>query len=51
MPSIAAAASRISCNYFKRQYLKKQKFFYQFFIDFWNVHQIYSIAQKKRWVC
>ena len=47
MTSILAAICRISRNNFKRHHLKNKSFFLDFLLDFWNVHEIYSIFEKK----
>ena len=48
MISIPVAKSRFSSNKFKRLYLKKEKFFVDFFLHFWNMHEIENILKKKR---
>ena len=40
MTSIPVAISRLSDNKFNRLYLKKQKVFLDFLLQFWNVHEI-----------
>ena len=37
----------ISLNKFKRTYIKNKRLFPDFFLDFWNVHEIYKILKKK----
>ena len=37
----------ISHNKFKRHYIKNQRLFVDFLLDFWNVHEINNILQKK----
>ena len=37
----------ISRNKFKRHYLKNKRLFANFFLHFWNVHEIYNILKKK----
>ena len=37
----------ISRNKFKRHYLKNKRFFEEFLLHFWNVHEIYNILKKK----
>ena len=37
----------ISRNKFKRDYLKNKKLFVDFFLHFWNVHEIWNILKKK----
>ena len=36
----------ISCNKFKRHYLKNKKLFLDFFLHFWNVHEIQKFWKK-----
>ena len=40
MTSIPVAVSRLSDNKFKRDYLKKQKVFFDLLLHFCNVHEI-----------
>ena len=47
MTSIPEAICRISRNNFKRHYLKNKRFFLDFLLHFWNVHEIYSIFKKQ----
>ena len=47
MKSILAATCRISRNNFKRHSLKNKRFFLNFLLHFWNVHEISSIFKKK----
>ena len=47
MTSIPAAICRIFCNNFKRYYLKNGRLFQDFFLHFWNVHEIYNILKKR----
>ena len=47
MTSIPVAISRIYRNNFKRHYLRNKRFFQDFLLYFWNVHEIYSIFKKK----
>ena len=37
----------ISRNKFKRHYLKHKRLFVDFFLHFWNVHEIQKILKKK----
>ena len=37
----------ISRNKFKRYYVKNKRLFVDFLLDFWNVHEINNILQKK----
>ena len=46
MTSIPAAICRNYRNNFKRLYLRN-RLFLDFLFNFWNVHEIYSIFQKK----
>ena len=39
MTSISVAIFRIYRNNFKRHYVKKEKFFADFLLYFWNVHE------------
>ena len=48
MTSIPVAKCRFSNNKFKRLYLKKEKLFEDFFLHFWNVHEIENILKKKK---
>ena len=48
MTSIPVAKCRFSNNKFKRLYLKKEKLFADFFLHFWNVHEIENILKKKK---
>ena len=48
MTSIPVAICRFSYNNFKRLYLKKEWLFFDFFIAFWNVHEIKNILKKKK---
>ena len=47
MTSIPAAICRIYRKYLKRQDLKNKRFFLDFLLYFWNVHEIKSIFKKK----
>ena len=38
----------ISRNKFKRTYLKNKILFQDFFLHFWNVHEIKNILEKKK---
>ena len=46
MTSIHSAICRIFCNNFKRYYLKNGRFFQDFLLHFWNVHEICNILKK-----
>ena len=47
MTSIPVAICRLSDNKFKRLYLKKERLFLDFLLNFWNVHEISNILKKK----
>ena len=47
MASIPAAICGIYGNNFKRHYIKNKTFFLDFLLHFWNVHEIWSIFEKK----
>ena len=47
MKSIPAAICTIFCNNFKRYYLKNGRFFRDFLLHFWNVHEIQKHFEKK----
>ena len=47
MTSIPAAICKISCNNFKRYYLKNGWLFLYFLLHFWNVHEIQNILEKR----
>ena len=47
MTSIPVAICRINGNNFKRHDLEKKRFFLDFLLHFWNVHEIYSIFKIK----
>ena len=38
----------ISRNKFKRTYIKNKRLFLDFFLHFWNVHEIYKIFEKRK---
>ena len=38
----------ISRNKLKHYYLKNKRLFLDFFLHFWNVHEIYNILEKKK---
>ena len=48
MTSITVAICRLSDNNFKGLYLKKDWSFFDFFLHFWNVHEIYNILKKNK---
>ena len=47
MTSIPVAICRLSDNKFKRLYLKKERRFLDFLLNFWNMHEISNILKKK----
>ena len=47
MTSIPVAICRLSDNKFKRLYLKKERLFLDFLLNFWNMHEISNILKKK----
>ena len=47
MKGIPEAICRYSGNNFKRFYLKKKTHFVNFWLHFWNVHEISKIPKKK----
>ena len=47
MTSIPVAISRFSENNFKHLCLKKGRLFVNFWLHFWNVHEIRNILKKK----
>ena len=47
MTSIPVAISRFSENNFKHFCLKKGRLFVNFWLHFWNVHEIRNILKKK----
>ena len=48
MTSVPVAKCRFSNNKFKALYLKKEKLYVDFLLNFWNVHEIYNILKKKK---
>ena len=48
MTSIPVAKCRFSDNNFKRFYLQNKTNFVNFWLDCWNVHEIYKILKKKK---
>ena len=48
MTSVPVAKCRFSNNKFKGLYLKKEKFYGDFLLHFWNVHEIGNILKKKK---
>ena len=48
MRSIPVAICRFSDNNFKGLYLKKEWFFLDFLLHFWNVLDIQNILKKKK---
>ena len=47
MTSIPVAICSYSVNNFKRFYLNKETHFDNFWLHFWNVHEIQKILNKK----
>ena len=47
MRSIPVAICRFSDNNCKRPYLEKERLFFYFLLDIWNVHEIDNILKKK----
>ena len=47
MTSIPVAISRLCDKKFQHLYLKKERFFLDFLLSFWNVHGILNILKKK----
>ena len=48
MTSIPVAIYRFSDNNFKRLYLKKEELFVNFWLHFWNVHEISNNLKKEK---
>ena len=48
MTSIPVAICRFSDNNFKRHYLKKERFFVNFWLYFWIVDEIYNFLKTKK---
>ena len=48
MTSIPVGISRLSDNKYKRLYLKKESLFVDFWLCFWNVHEIYNVLKNKK---
>ena len=48
MTSIPVANCRFSNNKFKCLYLKKESLFVDFWLYFWNVHEIYNVLKNKK---
>ena len=48
MSSIPVAICGLSDNNFKRLYLEKERLFFYFLLDIWNVHEIENILKKKK---
>ena len=46
MTSIPVAISRLFDNKFKGRYLKKERFFLDFLLTFWDVHEILNILKQ-----
>ena len=48
MTNILVAICTLSDNKFKRLYLKKERLFSYFLLNFWNVHEILKFLKKKK---
>ena len=48
MTSIPFPICRFSDNKLKRFYLKKESLFVDFWLYFWNVHEIYNVLKNKK---
>ena len=48
MRSIPFAICRFSDNNCKGTYLEKERLFFYFLLDIWNVHEIEKILKKKK---
>ena len=48
MRGIPVAICRYSDNNFKRPYLEKERLFFYFLLDIWNVPENYNIQKKER---
>ena len=48
MTSIPVAICRYSDNKFKRFYLKEESLLDDFWLYFWNVHEIYNVLKNKK---
>ena len=48
MTSIPVAIYRLSDDKFNRLYLKRERLFFDFLLNFWNVHEISNILKKKK---
>ena len=48
MTRIPVAICRFSDNNFKRLYLKKETLFVDFWLYFWNAHEIYNVVKNKK---
>ena len=48
MTTIPVAICRFSDNNFQRLYLKKKAHFVNFWLHFWNLHEIYNILTKEK---
>ena len=47
MRSIPLAMCRFSDNNFKRPHLEKERLFFYFLLDIWNVHENENVLKKK----
>ena len=48
MTGIPVAIRRFSDNNFKSPYIKKEWLFFNFWLNFWNVQEIYNILKEKK---
>ena len=48
MMSIPVAICRCSDNKFKRFYIKKESLFFDFWLYFWNMQEIYNVLKNKK---
>ena len=48
MTSIPVAKCRFSDNNIKRVDLKKERLFFNFWLYFWFVHEIYNVQKNKK---
>ena len=48
MTSIPVAICRFFDYNFTRPYLKKKRLFVDFWLYFWNVHEIYNVLENKK---
>ena len=48
MTNIPVGICKFSDNNFKRPYLKKERLFVNFWLYFWNVHEICNVLKNKK---